>query len=168
MGTRNLFKIIKDNKTVLAKYNQWDGDLSGQGTELSDFIINDLNFETLNNSISRIKMISDDTILDDIYENKDVKQYPLLTRDTTIRQQLQAISVGALSLETFDSSDFQKDGLFCEYLYELNLDNNTVNVFVTNTLKNGEYGACDKKLFSCDILEYPETLNKHIELNRGA
>jgi hypothetical protein len=168
MGTRNLFKIIKDNKTVLAKYNQWDGYLDGQGKGLSEFIVNDLNFETLNNGLTRVKMLKENSQeLNDIYETIGVEKYPLLTRDTTVNDQLKAISIGVMPLETFDASEFQKDGLFCEYVYEMNLDTNSISVFVTNKLKNGDYGACDKTLFTCDILEYPETLDKYIELNKG-
>lgn len=172
MGTRNLFKIIKDNKTVLAKYNQWDGYLDGQGKALSEFIVNDLNFEALNNGLSRIRMLHEDSQeLKDIYETIGVEKYPLLTRDTTVNDQLKAISIGVLPLETFDASDFKNDGLYCEYVYELNLDNNTVSVFTpgpwTKKGKNKDFGACDKLVFKCDILEYPETLDKHIALNKA-
>jgi hypothetical protein len=171
MGTRNLFKIIKDNKTVLAKYNQWDGYLDGQGKELSDFIIDDLNFEALNNGLTRVRFLDENSSeLNDIRENKDVNQYPLLTRNTTIREQLRAISLGALSLETFDSSEFQNDGCFCEYTYVLNLDTNTITVYDNATpkeIKKGTNWACENELFTCDILEYPSVLDKHIELNKG-
>lgn len=163
MGTRNLFTIIKDNKTVLAKYNQWDGYLDGQGKDLAEFIVNDLNFESLYTGLTRVKFLDEHSEeLNNIYDNIGVEKYPLLTRATNIREQLQAISIGVMPLETFDASEFKKDGLFCEYAYELNLDDNIITVTSTNMLKNGNYGACDKLEFKCDILEYPETLDKHI------
>lgn len=171
MGTRNLFTIIKDNKTVLAKYNQWDGYLDGQGRDLAEFITNDLSFESLYNGITRIKLLDEnDSKVDAIYnelnmtrhdDNSRKKLFPLITRDTNIKDQLRAISIGVGDLFSVDASDFVNDGLFCEYAYELNLDDNTVSVFKSGTKK------CDKLVFKCDILEYPETLDKHIELNKG-
>jgi hypothetical protein len=169
MGTRNLFTIIKNDKTVLAKYNQWDGYLDGQGKQLSDFIENDLSFETLNNGISRIKLLDsekDQAVLDSIYERLNATRYddesrsmlfPLITRDTNIRQQLQAISIGVGPLESVDASEFQNDGLFCEYAYTLNLDENTVSVFRSGAEK------CDKLLLKCDILQYPDKLDELIK-----
>lgn len=169
MGTRNLFTVIKNGKTVLAKYNQWDGYLDGQGKSLSDFIENDLSFESLNNGITRVKLLNteiDSAAIDDIYERLNTsrhdadnrsKQFPLITRDTNIRQQLQAISVGVLDLFSVDASDFISDGLFCEYAYTLNLDDSTVSVFASGKEK------CDKLVLKCDVLQYPDELDKLIK-----
>jgi hypothetical protein len=172
MGTRNLFTIIYNNKTVLAKYNQWDGYLEGQGKNLSNFIENDLNFTSLINGLSRIELLDEnDSRIDAIYNDLNntrhdndsrKKVFPLITRDTTIEDQLKAISIGIGKMPTVDASIFKDDGLFCEYAYTLNLDDNTVSVFKSGAEK------CDKLVFKCDILAYPETLDKHIKLNKGA
>jgi hypothetical protein len=168
MGTRNLFTIILNGKKVLAKYNQWDGYLKGQGKDLAEFIVNDLSFESLYNGITRIKLLNkNDSKIDAIYEAMNTcndfdkkMNYPLITRDTNIKDQLRAISIGVGDLFSVDASSFINDGLFCEYAYELNLDDNTISVFKSGAKK------CNKLVFKCDILEYPETLDKYIELNK--
>ena len=37
MGTRGLHKVIKDGKTVVAQYSQWDNYIEGQGVEALNF-----------------------------------------------------------------------------------------------------------------------------------
>ena len=37
MGTRGLHKVIKDGKTVVAQYSQWDNYIDGNGVEALDF-----------------------------------------------------------------------------------------------------------------------------------
>ena len=37
MGTRGLHKVIKDGKTVVAQYSQWDNYIDGTGVEALDF-----------------------------------------------------------------------------------------------------------------------------------
>jgi hypothetical protein len=169
MGTRNLFTIVHDGKLKLAKYNQWDGYLNGQGKVLSEFIVEDLDFEALIQGLNRIVFISEESPeLDSIYNNMNTcndfdkkMNYPLLTRDTTIKDQLRAISIGVLNLLTVDASGFKNDGLFCEYAYELNLDSGMISVFESGKEK------CDKLILKCDVLSFPETLDKYIELNKG-
>jgi hypothetical protein len=168
MGTRNLFTIIHDGKIKLAKYNQWDGYLDGQGKDLAEFIVNDLEFNRLILGLNKVKLLDDTRdvkIIDSIYESMNSKSddykkldYPLITRDTNINDQLKAISVGVFDLYTVDCSDFKNDGLFCEYAYELNLDLNTVKVFEHRKNAKGDY-FCDKVVIDCDILQYPEILD---------
>lgn len=188
MGTRNLFTIIHNNKVVLAKYNQWDGYLDGQGNDLSDFIVNHLDFEKLKDNLKAVRFCEESEIDE---KTKDIKDdsfsgmfpasfsgmFPLLSRDIGIMPTLKAIQYLRFTTEktsfdngkmnrqvlkhkikpenliTFNNSDFINDGLFCEYAYTLNLDNYSVSV----------YESGNNLLFSCDILEYPETLQKHID-----
>lgn len=171
MGTRNLFTIIHDGKIKLAKYNQWDGDLDGQGRDLAEFIINDLEFNRLILGLQRVKLLEekrDAKLIDSIYDSMNSKSddykkldYPLITRDTNIKEQLQAISVGVFDLYSIDASEFKNDGLFCEYAYELNLDNFTVKVFKNRENAKGDY-FCDKLIIDCDVLQYPEILDAKI------
>lgn len=178
MGTRNLFTIVHDGKLKLAKYNQWDGYLDGQGKSLSDFIVQELDFKRLILGLSKIVLLDenkDADKIDAIYknmnelsiDNADRKiNFPLITRASSIEDQLKAISQGVFSLPTVNAIDFKKDGLFCEYHYELNLDEHTISVFETNKLDNGEYGACDKLILKTDVLSFPEMLDGQIELQK--
>jgi hypothetical protein len=177
MGTRNLFTIIHDGKIKLAKYNQWDGYLDGQGKDLAEFIENDLvSIENLILNLNRVKLLSaenDAELIDSIYNIMNSKSdeykkldYPLITRDTNIRDQLQAINIGVFELPTVDNSSFKNDGLFCEYAYELNLDDFTIKVFESRKNAKGDY-FCDKLVLNCDILQYPELLDIEIK-NREA
>jgi hypothetical protein len=181
MGTRNLFTIIHDGKVKLAKYNQWDGYLDGQGKNLTTFILDHLDFEKLKSGLSNVKFASDDDIDAVLSSTSDTENgiagiYPLVSRDVGVLEALRVIQdlkfttekselinnefvrtklkhkIKAENLITTDSSSFIDDGLFCEYAYTLNLDDNTITVF-----KGG-----NTKLFKCDILEYPETLDKYI------
>lgn len=170
MGTRNLFTIIHDGKLKLAKYNQWDGYLDGQGKALSEFIVDDLEFDRLILGLTKIVFLDenkDETQIDAIYAKMnsvtdfDQKmEYPLITRDTTIGDQLRAISQGVFNLPTVNAIAFKKDGLFCEYHYELNLDSGMISVY-----RSGNE-ACDKLVLKTDILSFPEMLDKQIEIQK--
>lgn len=192
MGTRNLFTIIHDGKIKLAKYNQWDGYLDGQGKYLAEFIVNDLEFTKLIDGLQNVKFTSENEydeklatigITDNMitFDQGDLitATFPLASRDTNIKNSLSAIQdlkietrkmdakynaiyttvrVKPENLITSDGSEFKNDGLFCEYAYELNLDNFTVKVFEHRKNAKGDY-FCDKLVIDCDILQYPEILD---------
>lgn len=170
MGTRNLFTIIHEGKIKLAKYNQWDGYLEGQGKDLSDFIVNDLEFTKLIDGLKSVVMLDEtknEAEIESQYEKMNSLDltrkpivFPLLTRDTTIAEQLAAIQNSVGELVTVDASAFKNDGVFCEYAYELNLDANTVTVWESNVLSDAK---CNRLVLKCDILQYPDILDSVIE-----
>jgi hypothetical protein len=172
MGTRNLFTIVHDGKLKLAKYNQWDGYLDGQGKSLAEFIVNDLEFNRLILGLNKIVMLDDEMDtkqIDTIYEIMKSKSgdnkkldYPLITRDTTIEDQLKAISQGVFNLPTVNAISFKDDGIFCEFHYDLNLDSGVISVYKSGAEK------CDKLILKTDILSFPEMLDKLIAIeNKG-
>lgn len=175
MGTRNLFTIIHDGKVKLAKYNQWDGYLEGQGKGLSDFIVNDLDFTKLIEGLKNIVMLDQNkneaeidaqyTKLNSLDLARRPIVFPLLTRDTTIAEQLTAIQNSVGGLVTVDASEFKNDGTFCEYAYELNLDANTVTVWESNVISDAN---CDRLVLKCDVLQYPDVLDAIIEQRKAA
>lgn len=192
MGTRNLLTIIQNGKVKLAKYNQWDGYLDGQGKDLAEFIVNDLDFEKLISGLQNVKFTSENEYDEKLatigitesmisFDQGDLitATFPLASRDTNIKNSLSAIQdlkteirkvdakyntiyttiqVKPENLITSDASDFKNDGLFCEYAYELNLDNFTVKVFEARKNAKGDY-FCDRIVIDCDILQYPEVLD---------
>jgi hypothetical protein len=145
MGTRGLTKVIKDNKIIVAQYGQWDHYPAGQGLTCYYFLQDDKNIEALRNAA--IYYPSDEEINALIepfrdadgfmsYENGkefDAK-YPSLTRDTgaeVLRVLTNSDSPVPLKLDT----EFEDDALFCEGIFEINLDTNR---FITKTERNWE------------------------------
>lgn len=142
MGTRNL-TIVKQNKTLkVAQYCQWDGYPTGQGETISEFLRKKANIKNLKANIDKVKFIEEKELdvlwkgvgidssglvsmdISDKFKNK----YPELHRDTGAKV-LELIAKGkATKLQ--NEVDFLKDGLFCEYAYEIELDKETVTLYV--------------------------------------
>lgn len=104
MGTRNLFTIILNGQKKLAKYNQWDGYLDGQGQYLSDFIVNDLDFEKLKDGLVSVRFVKETEFDEKLatigitensisFEQGDLitETFPLLSRDVCIDKTLNSI-----------------------------------------------------------------------------
>ena len=132
MGTRNLTIVKMNGKVKIAQYCQWDGYPTGQGETISKFIRNTLKLREFKKQVSRLKFTTDDHV-DAMYNNaiaakEDFKEsYPAFHRDTGA-DILQLVQKGKVDL-VVNSIDFLKDGLFCEYAYEIDLDKKTVAVY---------------------------------------
>jgi hypothetical protein len=140
MGTRNLTKVIKDGKIVVAQYGQWDGYPSGQGlTGLFSVMSEDI-IAGLEANLNLIYYPSEDELLEmwkpftgrahaegwvTLEEGKAFgAKYPSLTRDTGT-EILQVISKATEPVPLKLEIEFEEDDLFCEGVYEVNLDNKT-------------------------------------------
>lgn len=133
MGTRNLTKVVDVDGTIkVAQYGQWDGYPSGQGLNA----LYHAHFkEEIKKGISRCRFASQDE-LEQIYAQypdmnyfgtEDMEKfntmYPNLTRNTCANiLGVVAWSVGEVLL--VDESEFEKDELFCEGVYEINFQTN--------------------------------------------
>lgn len=139
MGTRNLTKVIKDGNIVVAQYGQWDGYPSGQGTTAYYAIQKPGQMEGLEANLNLIYEPSDDErmemskpFLDGsmpgmmTYESGKAfsEKYPSLTRDTGA-DILNVIAEATAPVPLYLDIDFENDDLFCEGVYEVNLDNKT-------------------------------------------
>jgi hypothetical protein len=125
MGTRGLTKVIYKNQVIVAQYGQWDHYPEGQGVTLF-YTLQDS--DVVKNFIKKIPQIyyPSDEQLDVIYksvtgDNPD-EQVPSLTRNT-------GGEIFRVIAEWDDSPSpivrdeaFEKDELFCEGVYTINLD----------------------------------------------
>ena len=139
MGTRNLTKVIKHNKVVVAQYGQWDGYPSGQGATVWFSIKKPGQMEALDANLYLTYQPSDDErmemskpFLDGsmpgmmTYDSGKAfgEKYPSLTRDTGA-DILNVIAEATEPVPLYLDIDFENDDLFCEGVYTVNLDNKT-------------------------------------------
>ncbi len=150
MGTRNLTSVIKDEKTVIAQYGQWDGYPGGQGLTALNFLKN-RSLKKFRKKLELVRFATDEdekevqTFMesigaDDGWMTMDQaglyhKKYPLLTRDNGA-EILQMIHDNNEPVFLTDSSEFIKDGLFCEWAYVIDLDKETFEVYSGGLVKS--------------------------------
>mgnify|MGYP000073667684 CR=1 FL=1 len=139
MGTRNLTKVIKNNKVVVAQYGQWDGYPSGQGATVFFAIQKPGQMEGLENNLYLTYEPSDDERMEMAKPFLDgsmpgmmtiesgklfSEKYPSLSRDTGASI-LNVIAEATEPVPLYLDIDFENDELFCEGVYTVNLDNKT-------------------------------------------
>ena len=141
MGTRNLTKVIKDENVVVAQYGQWDGYPSGQGLTGFFAVTKDDVMASLEANLSLVYYPSEDELTEMakpfVVESKSGsmmmtyesgkgygEKYPSLTRDTCT-EILYVIANATEPVPLFLDIEFEDDELFCEGVYEVNLDNKT-------------------------------------------
>jgi hypothetical protein len=133
MGTRNLTKVIKGGKTVVAQYGQWDGYPSYSGIEALKFLRDPENIKALDetvdlcwqgtaeefeNAIASVGSCNGwmDSEQAEMYKTL----YPSLTRDTGIGI-LEVIANSNGVILNLDP-EFENDTLMCEGVYTVDLD----------------------------------------------
>jgi hypothetical protein len=142
MGTRSLLIVKYKKKIKVAQYAQWDGYLTGQGKDLQDILKGYImiNFKDKLKNVSFYKTTKE--------RNDKIKQVgqvfgedfdlslrmPEISRDTGVKI-LSIIGKTHEKLKLDDNRSFLKDGLFCEFAYELNLDNDTITVYTNGNNK---------------------------------
>lgn len=155
MGTRNLTIVKLKGKIKVAQYGQWDGYPTGQGETVAEFIRN-IQIREFKKHLAKLEFVDDDYVAglwneltkrDDgtaslADSDKFKLKYPEFHRDTGANI-LSLISRGSVT-KLGNSIDFLKDGLFCEYAYEINMDDKTVKVYVSGQ----EYKTYTFKEFS--------------------
>jgi hypothetical protein len=140
MGTRGLTKVISNGETVIAQYGQWDHYPSGQGVTVLNFLSNPSNIEALKVGLTNVYYPTQEqleSIVSKYTDNaegwmnleqgdKYSAENPSLTRDTGAGI-LQVVADSFLGPKTplILNIEFEKDELFCEGVYEVNLDENT-------------------------------------------
>jgi hypothetical protein len=126
MGTRGLTKVIKNGKTVVAQYGQFDHYPSGQGLTALKFLRDENNVAKLDINLSYVYEI-DSAEIDELWkrlgENMNTA-YPSLIRDTAA-EILELIANTKDPVPVFLDTDFENDELFCEGVYTVNLDDKT-------------------------------------------
>jgi hypothetical protein len=132
MGTRNL-TIVKNNlgETKIAQYGQWDGYPSYSGIQALNFLRDEYNQTLLNVKLDLVQFVGDEEV-DTLYkqyestdwENKDfLNAYPGLHRDTGVKI-LEVVANATAPIKSVDNTEFAKDELFCEGIYEVDFSTN--------------------------------------------
>lgn len=146
MGTRNLTIVVSQGQYKVAQYCQWDGYPTGQGQVVAEFI-QFLNESGYNLGLFRNRVDALREMTDEEYQQANEKSgiakgsefismqqaekrkelFPHLSRDTGAGI-LDMIATGEITVVK-SSLGFAKDGLFCEWAYVLDLDNEVLEVY---------------------------------------
>ena len=146
MGTRNL-TIVKNNlgETKIAQYGQWDGYPSYSGIQALNFLRDEYNQTLLNVKLDLVQFVGDEEV-DTLYkqyestdwENKDfLNAYPGLHRDTGV-DILKVVANSTAPIKSVDNTEFAKDDLFCEGIYEVDFSTNKfITIYADNKVEFG-------------------------------
>jgi hypothetical protein len=168
MGTRHLINVVKNNKPVIAQYGQWDGYPDGQGVDVLEFLHSEL-FGKLKANLGKLRFID--------FEGKDaefIKRFDSGKGTDSDKEWFELFisrNVGADILTNVaksdrdeillkDSYDFGNDTVSCEYIYSINLDNDTLTIqpdFKSEPMKAYSLSELpDKESFLADLTECEE------------
>ena len=161
MGTRSSTLVKSNGKIKVAQYCQWDGYPTGVGKDIAEF----LNEEGLDLADFKAKVDALGEITEEmrsgivagheqylIGANTDwTESYPQLDRGVGAAV-LKMIADGKVD-KVFLDEDFREDTLFCEYWYEINLDDNTIT----------HYGSYGKGTKTYPLSEWTEELMEKLE-----
>lgn len=143
MGTRHLIRVIENGEIKVAQYGQWDGYPEGQGVTALEILSNPELLAGLRKNLSKVRWATEDDYrriseVLDLPEDgwltfEQGEQYnalvPHLSRDTGANI-LRIIAETTLQeLPLGDSRDFIEDGLFCEWAYTVDFDENNFQVW---------------------------------------
>lgn len=145
MGTRHLTMITNDDDTgyLVAQYGQWDGYPEGQGLNIVN-ILNEYGIDSIRSGLKNCVIVDQEYVLSmwkKIGAHGDFatldqseqffKKYPSLSRDTgsnIIKIIIDSVRTGEKVPIELDI-DFAYNGLFCEYIYVLNMKTNQLEVY---------------------------------------
>ena len=122
MGTRHIIQVIKDNKTLISQYGQYDGYPEGQGVDVLNFVRN------MDSDAFGIKVSNCEYPPASELENATVEDYPTMSR-TMSAGILQYIQDSTEPVPLLVDLDFMNDSLFCEWVYVIDLDNDKLEVY---------------------------------------
>ena len=142
MGTRHLICIMKDGEYKLAQYGQWDGYPSGQGVDILAFLRKS-NLQHFSENVSELSFSTDEEIEkawvdcgadDSGYVTFEIAEkvknmHPEISRDCGADILILIRDGIPEDLMLKNSLDFAKNSLFCEWVYVIDLDKNTLEVY---------------------------------------
>lgn len=156
MGTRHLIKVVNNGDLVVAQYGQWDGYPGSAAEEIFSALQLDGALEKLRTNITKCEFW-ENVEIESVIQSAGVewsKKYPTLSRDMgykIVRHIIEHETDSVIPLS--DQSEFEDDHLFCEYVYEVNLDTNRFTGYIPSKPK--------KLLVDLDL---NEVSNKTVEL----
>ena len=137
MGTRGLTKVVYKNQVIVAQYGQWDHYPEGQGVTLFHALQDPDVVKRFIEKIPQIYYPSDSDVeamckpFEDgsmagmmTFESGDkfAEKYPTLTRNTGGEIFKVIADYGNAPIPISKDEDFEKDELFCEGVYTVDLD----------------------------------------------
>lgn len=141
MGTRNLSVVIQNNEVRVAQYCQWDGYISGQGLTTLNFLRNEMN-ESFKDKVAKCSWISkeeskklwvdagadpeSDMVSMDVSDRFKQNNFQL-HRDCGA--DIYSLIQNSEGLKLQNDINFASDSLFCEWVYVVDLDKNTFEVY---------------------------------------
>ena len=155
MGTRHLTKVTYMGRNVIAQYGQWDGNPTGQGQTVGEFLSSRYYVNRLKENAERGEFAflskEDVSTLEDIVfcvskgtpvGNALLAMYSEshLCRDCGAKVLISAakwcsFEYGGAKFYTVDNSAFEQDLTFCEYVHWIDLDKDRYTIYVP---RNGE------------------------------
>jgi hypothetical protein len=149
---------------VVAQYGQWDGYPAGQGITAFNFLKEKENRWALEMGLQRIYYPTQDELNEMVKPFEDgsmagmmtfdsgkafAEKYPSLTRDTCA-EILEVIAKSKEAVPISLDTDFESDALFCEAVYEVDLDYKLFVSYWDRDSSTGEWGS--KVVLSFDSL----------------
>jgi len=127
MGTRNLTMVVKDKKTKVAQYGQWDGNPAGQGEKVLKFL-EKADLKKFKKDLDNVSFVSKKEISTwETMKHEDwVKKYPHMDRDigADILNRINGDKIRLINQEVFAS-----ESLHNEWSYVIDLDKNQLEVY---------------------------------------
>lgn len=140
MGTRHITEVKLGGKLKVSQYGQWDGYPQGQGNTIAKFLAT-VDLPKFKKQVQALKKYTEKDI-EQAYLDAGAKKgaqwvdldtadkvkaaHPALSRDVGAGI-LQLIHDGVVTRIVMDTT-FKEDTLMCEYVYTVDLDNETVTV----------------------------------------
>ncbi len=135
MGTRHLIAVYIDGEYKIAQYGQWDGYPRGQGVTCFEFIKTLLDANIVEEFKEKVRATQwmTETEIDNIDEQIDngsisENQYPELSRDTGGKI-LSLVLEKPAGIKLINDITFAAASLVCEWVYVLDFDTNTFEVY---------------------------------------
>jgi len=170
VGTRHLICVVKDGEYKVAQYGQWDGYPDGQGLDILNFLANEMERQAFTSKVKTLTWITDEDYKTQWVEcgaSKDLDlvsmdiakwhaaKHPENNRDTGAKI-LSIIQNSDKPIRLINQLEFAGDSLFCEWVYVIDLDKNTFEVYK---------GFNKEPLQSDERFSIFEKRNESIELN---
>lgn len=124
MGTRHLICVVKDKDYKVAQYGQWDGYPGGQGLTVLNFL-KKINRELFERKVADLSWITEEEFK---VAELHAEMYPENNRDTSAKI-LPLIQDSDRPIKLVNQLKFAGDSLFCEWVYVIDLDKNTFEVY---------------------------------------
>ena len=139
MGTRHITAVVNEGEFVVAQYGQWDGYPTGAGNDVVEIISGKI--DQLKASLKHIVPVESGTVerywsecgardwgADMETCQRFKAKYVTLDRDTG-PDVLNILIHTEVPVELFRNVDFIGDGLLCEWVYVVDLDSNTFEIY---------------------------------------